>query len=68
MDNDKSATRGDRVRVVFSPNEGFEGTVVYTPGGEGDSWVIHGDSGEITHVQRYESISVLSRRYRKEAE
>jgi len=52
----------DRVRVFWANGEQLDGTVKYTPQGEGDSWIVWLDDGTIYHIQQYKTILVLNRK------
>lgn len=62
MNEVRSATKGDWVKVVFGNGDQINGTVEYTPCAVGDSWVIIAENGTIYHVARFESIEVTSRK------
>lgn len=60
--SENGAMVGDRVEVSFGDNALY-GTVMLMPYNAGDSWVIHSDDGSIYHVQTFQHIRVLNRRW-----
>lgn len=53
---------GDKVRVFWANGKQMDCTVKYMPQGVGDAWVLWSEDGTIHHVQRFDLITVLSRK------
>ena len=53
---------GDKVKVFWSNGDQIDCTVKCMPNDASDSWVVWSDDGTITHIQQYETITVLSRK------
>lgn len=62
MMNSSGAQIGDRVQFWQDDTSRLEGIVQWRPQAEGDSWVLHEDDGTIWHVQKFETMRVLSRK------
>lgn len=66
MNETDHAMVGDMVAITFGSGDGLQGVVKHIPMASVDSWTIHGTDGTITHVQQFETICVLNRKWNGE--